>query len=183
MGRLGPTDRQAVFPRLQEEARARGGVPEVGRVEAAPLHLVAQRPERLYPGLEEQAALLFDRPFRLGIQRPPVDELGHVLHEDAAHVERRRPALHVPRAHAELIVDRLPATGSAMERALGRRHEEVERALGDDLLGPSSVEVDAVVARRRMVRSMRLDGAVPVVDRDEVEVDAKLAGGAVGARG
>jgi hypothetical protein len=98
-------------------------------------------------------------------------------------VELLAPLGDPPRGRPLLVADRLPAARRRVPDALGRRDEQVEIAAGDRLARIDGVDVRAHVARPRVVLPVCLDGARPMVDRQELDRVVELLAGERHARG
>ena len=173
MGGLRPDDLPVVATGEQEEALPRGWVAVIRCVQHLPLDPIGQGTEGLDEGAEGLSLLGLDRS-PIDSQGPVVLEFAHVFDTDRVDVEALRPPDDMPSRGAGLVIHRPAASGNGVVRAFWRSPHEVDATPRNDLLRVDIVDGRAQVRGLRMVRAMRRNGLIPVVNTDQLVVQTEF---------
>ena len=181
--RSGPSDPRGACVRFGQRGRRRRSARMNSRRRVARIAVVGGRQDLGLDVVAEGAQRVEERPVgvaRLALERPavlaersPVRELGDVLNQDAPDIQRFGPAQHDPRGCALLIGYRLAAARVGVVRALRAGDQEVQLPVRDDVARIDALEPLAEVLRVRLVRLMRLDRRLPVVDGGQFQAVAE----------
>lgn len=169
MGRFGPTDFPPTANSLEEKSLPSRRVAVVGAAKDLPFAFVAAHFERADVIVEQYAGLCLDRQ-ALGAERSPILELGDVFDHEPSDVELVQPVENEVRLGAGLVATRPAATGDAVMCARRRRPQQVEPPRRHHVGGRDRFQAGRQVPCRRVVRPVRFDGDVPMVDCQQPNV-------------
>jgi hypothetical protein len=88
--------------------------------------------------------------------------------------QRFRVTDHLPGARTTLVIDRFAASCDAVTRALRRGDQEIYAAVWRKLSRVEGVDTFAPVRCFRVIALVRFDSYVPVIDRDDLRLDAEV---------
>src|SRR3990167_5444676 len=163
--------------------RSRRRVAVVRGVQHAVFHRVTERAQRLQERGVRLALVTLQRA-AIRAERPPAPELGEVLNENRRDVELLRPLQDVPGRRARLVVNRASATRRRVMRAFRTRHQEIQAAARHDGARVDAFDRFTEMVDTRMIEAVGVDGGRPVIDGEQLQLEAQLLHGAheAGAR-